>query len=138
MLRDGQLCVSCSPMLRDGQLCVSCSRCCNGCPRPLLDLVYMLWSHLHTLPVALPPYCTGISKALETSYTRVLAAQLQDKGIMVNACCPGSVRLSLLVLTLMCWCWCAGGAVVAVQPCFIADDSRVYRVFGPCSPWLSA
>jgi hypothetical protein len=31
----------------------------------------------------------GISKALETSYTRVLATQLQDKGIMVNACCPG-------------------------------------------------
>jgi hypothetical protein len=32
---------------------------------------------------------TGISKALETSYTRVLAKQLQDQGIMVNACCPG-------------------------------------------------
>lgn len=31
----------------------------------------------------------GISKALETSYTRVLAQQLQDRGIMVNACCPG-------------------------------------------------
>jgi hypothetical protein len=31
----------------------------------------------------------GISKALETSYTRVLAKQLQDEGIMVNACCPG-------------------------------------------------
>lgn len=31
----------------------------------------------------------GISKALETAYTRVLARQLADKGIMVNAVCPG-------------------------------------------------
>lgn len=31
----------------------------------------------------------GVSKALETSYTRVLAAQLRDQSIAVNACCPG-------------------------------------------------
>lgn len=31
----------------------------------------------------------GISKALESSYSRVLAKELQDKGIMVNACHPG-------------------------------------------------
>lgn len=36
-----------------------------------------------------PVVATGISKALETSYTRVLAQQLQDRCIMVNACCPG-------------------------------------------------
>jgi short-subunit dehydrogenase len=31
----------------------------------------------------------GISKALESSYTRVLAEQLNESGIMVNCCCPG-------------------------------------------------
>ncbi|KAI8464174.1 MAG: short chain dehydrogenase/reductase [Monoraphidium minutum] len=31
----------------------------------------------------------GVSKALETAYTRVLALQLEGRGIMVNACCPG-------------------------------------------------
>ena len=31
----------------------------------------------------------GMSKACEAAYTRVLAAELKDKGIMVNAMCPG-------------------------------------------------
>jgi carbonyl reductase 1 len=31
----------------------------------------------------------GVSKALESAYTRVLAAQLAGRGIAVNACCPG-------------------------------------------------
>jgi hypothetical protein len=35
------------------------------------------------------PLLPGISKALESSYTRVLAQQLKQDGIMVNACCPG-------------------------------------------------
>ncbi len=33
----------------------------------------------------------GVSKLLETSYTRVLAEQLKSAGVMVNACCPGYV-----------------------------------------------
>ncbi|KAF8064523.1 Cbr1 [Scenedesmus sp. PABB004] len=31
----------------------------------------------------------GVSKALESSYTRLLAKELAPRGIMVNACCPG-------------------------------------------------
>jgi NAD(P)-dependent dehydrogenase (short-subunit alcohol dehydrogenase family) len=30
-----------------------------------------------------------MSKACEAAYTRVLAAELKDRGVMVNACCPG-------------------------------------------------
>ena len=33
----------------------------------------------------------GVSKLLETSYTRILAEQLKSAGVMVNACCPGYV-----------------------------------------------
>lgn len=33
----------------------------------------------------------GVSKLCETTYTRVLAQQLQSAGVMVNACCPGYV-----------------------------------------------
>ncbi|WIA39342.1 hypothetical protein OEZ86_005454 [Tetradesmus obliquus] len=36
-----------------------------------------------------PSSMYGISKALESSYTRVLAEQLKDAGVMVNCCCPG-------------------------------------------------
>ncbi|KIZ01219.1 Carbonyl reductase [NADPH] 1 [Monoraphidium neglectum] len=36
-----------------------------------------------------PASMYGISKALETAYTRVLAKQLEGRGIMVNAVCPG-------------------------------------------------
>ena len=31
----------------------------------------------------------GVSKLCETTYTRVLAQQCRDRGIAVNACCPG-------------------------------------------------
>lgn len=33
----------------------------------------------------------GVSKLFETSYTRILAEQLESAGVMVNACCPGYV-----------------------------------------------
>lgn len=36
-----------------------------------------------------PSSMYGMSKAVEAAYTRVLAEELQEKGVMVNACCPG-------------------------------------------------
>lgn len=36
-----------------------------------------------------PSSMYGVSKACEAAYTRVLAEELKDKKIMVNACCPG-------------------------------------------------
>lgn len=33
----------------------------------------------------------GISKLLLSMYTRALAGELEPRGIMVNACCPGWV-----------------------------------------------
>ncbi|KAL0028741.1 hypothetical protein WJX79_003751 [Trebouxia sp. C0005] len=38
-----------------------------------------------------PKSMYGVSKLLETSYTRILAEQLKSAGVMVNACCPGYV-----------------------------------------------
>jgi hypothetical protein len=60
-------------------------------PQLLLVLVLLL---LILLPVLLLLLILllllpGISKALESSYTRVLAQKLKGDGIMVNACCPG-------------------------------------------------
>lgn len=37
----------------------------------------------------------GVSKLCETAYTRVLAEQLNSKGVMVNACCPGYVNTDM-------------------------------------------
>lgn len=36
-----------------------------------------------------PKQMYGVSKCLEVAFTRVLAAQLESRGVRVNACCPG-------------------------------------------------
>lgn len=37
----------------------------------------------------------GMSKLCEATYTRILAEQLQAKGISANACCPGYVATDM-------------------------------------------
>ncbi len=39
-----------------------------------------------------PQSMYGVSKLCEATYTRVLAEQLRQRNISVNACCPGCVH----------------------------------------------
>lgn len=65
----------------------------------------------------------------------MLAAQLQDKGIMVNACCPGSVQffwlLVLVLVSVLVLLQCKGVAFDQAAGC------RAYRASGQRRPWLS-
>lgn len=59
--------------------------CCVGCSVPAAAPTYR-----DALAAGwFPSLYAGISKCLENSYTRLLAEQMKESGIMVNACCPG-------------------------------------------------
>jgi len=42
-----------------------------------------------------PGSCYGISKAAVNSLTRIMARDTKTRGLLINACCPGSVRTDM-------------------------------------------